>query len=239
MTSLRGIWAMQAQVARDWLRNRALWIMLVLPTGIFWAVHHTAPPSSRGWLLASWMLFAQVMTGLMIAASHWLEEREQGTWQALWVSPIPIGWLIGAQAAFATFLALISQAGILMVSLKTVYGSGTLGITALTGALLFTGIGVFIGIASPSQRSGSLLAAAVMVVFFLSALIWPGLGNPRGIHTLLGWTPGVLTVRALRAGLQGKSPTGAVMGGILGWAILIIALVIVWLHREYTRGVGR
>ena len=234
MTPLTGMWVMERHMARDWLRNRTLWIMLLLPTGIFWAVLHTGTPPHRRWFVASWLLFAQVMTGLMIAASYWLEEREQGTWQALRVSSVSIGWLMGAQAVFVGLLAVVSQAGVLMVSGGHWHGS--LGLGMVLGGFVFTGFGLLIGITSPAQRTGSLIAAALMIVFFLSALIWPGLGENTGIHAWLSWSPAIVTVRVMRAGLQGSPLSWAMIGAMGGYGSLIIALLIRLLHREYHRG---
>ncbi len=222
--------------ARDLVRNRALWVMLALPTGVFWTVARTGQSARGPWFLSSWLLFAEVMTGLMITSSHWLEEREQGTWSFLRTTPVPVGWMLAAQVLFVGVLTLFSQMGVLGAQGRSVEPGGVLVLDMMAGGLLFATLGVVIALASPSARSGSLVAAGVMVVLFLTALIAPGLEREPGPAALVRWMPSVLMAHALARGVSGSLPAPPVTAGILGWGLLLVAISGALVRREYTRG---
>lgn len=220
---------------KDILRNVMLWLMLALPTGIAWAVMHTGAPSAQPFS-AIWLVFAQLMTGLMIASGHWLEEREQGTWQALRLSPVPIGWLLVAQAALITLLTMLSELLVFAVNHGATAWSAPLGLYMLLGAVLASALGVLIGVASRSGRSGSMLATEIMMVLFLGAVTAPGLAEYPALRTVLHWLPSVLSVSALSAGLAGGYPSMSYSIGLAAWLLAVLALLAWVLRRQYSVG---
>lgn len=225
--------AVSWQWSRDILKNVMLWLMLALPTGIAWAVLQTQGAQAFG---AIWLVFAQLMVGVMVASGHWLEEREQGTWQALRLSPVPIGWLLAAQASLISLVTLASQLLVFAVDHGTARWSLPLVMFMLIGAVLASVLGVLIGIASRSARSGSMLATVAMLALFLGAIAAPGLVGHPTLYALLHWLPSVLSASALGAGLAGGYPPPSTSVGLGLWLLALLASLGMVLRRQYRDG---
>lgn len=227
--------AVSWQWCKDILKNAMLWVMVALPTGIAWAVMHTGAPGSQQFSVI-WLVFAQLMTGLMISSGHWLEEREQGTWQALRLSPVPIGWLLFTQAALVALVTLTSELLVFAANHGSAPLTLALGLYILFGAVLSTALGVLIGIGSPSARSGSMLSTVVMLVLFLGAVTAPGLRGFPTLHAVLGWLPSVLSISALSAGLAGGYARASTNVSLALWLLAVLLGVSLVLRKQYTDG---
>lgn len=231
---LNGIAAALGQWAKELLKNPTLWVMLVLPAAMAWVVGHATGASAV--LAPLWLVFAQLMTGLMLASGHWLEERQQGTWQALRVSPVPIGWLLAAQAALVTVLTLLSE--LLVFALNRAGAPFTPAVLAfmLVGAVFATLLGVLIGVASPSARSGNLLATLAMLVLFLAAVAGQGVAGGTDLRPILGWLPSVLTLSAFGAAFSAALPSLAELLGLALWLVALVVALRLALRRQYADG---
>jgi len=232
---LAAVLAISWQWTKEMAKNAMLWVMVALPTGIAWAVMHTGTGGAQPFA-ALWLVFAQLMTGLMLSSGHWLEEREQGTWQALRVSPVPVGWLLAAQAALISVVTFLSELLVFWVNHGASPWSGPLASYTVLGAVTATAIGVLIGVLSPSARAGSMLATVVMLVLFLGAITAPGLAGFPLLKDALRWLPSVLTLTALNAGLAGSYPPASTTAVLGLWLLLALACVHLALRREYRDG---
>ncbi len=232
---IAAIAAISLQWGKDILRNVMLWLMLALPTGIAWAVMQAQGAASQEFG-AIWLVFAQLMAGIMVASGHWLEEREQGTWQALRLSPVPIGWLLFAQGALITLLTLISELLVFWVNHGVDRWSSPLVVSMLFGAALASFLGVLIGIASRSARAGNMLATVVMMVLFLGAITAPGLSGYPALHAMLHWLPSILAAASLSAGLAGYYPPASTNLALALWLLAVIVSLGIILRRQYRLG---
>ncbi len=226
-------------VVREWLRdmgkNSMLWVMVLLPAGLSWAVLH-AGGSAEQPFSALWLVFAQLMTGLMLSSGHWLEEREQGTWQALRLSPVPVGWLLFAQAFLLSLVTLASELLVFLADRGSAPLTLPLALYALFGAALATAIGVLIGIGGRSARTGSMISTVVMLVLFLGAVTAPGLKSYTALHALLGWLPSVLSLSALDAGLAGSFAATQTNLALGLWFLVVMSATGFLLRRQYVEG---
>ncbi len=228
--------AVSRQWCRDMAKNAMLWVMVLLPAGLSWAVMHASSQGSQPFSTL-WLVFAQLMTGLMLASGHWLEEREQGTWQALRLSPVPIGWLLFAQGGLLALVTLGAELLVFAVNRGATPLTLPLAVYGLFGAVLATALGLLIGIASRSARSGSMLSTIVMLVLFLGAVTAPGLKSLPALHGGLAWLPSVLSVQALDGSLQGVYAPLSV-NVVLGlWLLAVLAATGLVLRRQYRDGV--
>jgi hypothetical protein len=172
----------------------------------------------------------------MTSSGHWLEEREQGTWQALRVNPVPVGWLLAAQAALITVLTLASELLVFWVNHGASPWSGPLASYTVLGAVTATAIGVLIGVLSPSARAGSMLATVVMLVLFLGAITAPGLAGLPPLRAALRWLPSTLSLTALGAGLGRSYPATSTTIGLASWLLLAVGGTSLALRRDYVDG---
>ncbi len=230
---MRVLIAVSREWAHDLGRNVMMWLMVALPTGLAWAVLHTGPPMP---LSPVWLVFAQLMTGLLLASGHWLEEREQGTWAPLQLGAVAIGWLIAVQTLLVTVLALASEVLVFAVNHGALAWTLPLIVAMVGSGLPATLIGVAIGMASPSSRAGHMLATVVMLVLFLATLTAANFSRAPLLHALLHGLPSLLAATALHAGFAGHYAPPSADLGLLGWILGLGALVGWILRWTYVSG---
>ena len=110
MTYIR-VWLMMIyREGQEFARNRAGWVMPLLPPLLARVVVRPSPigPASL-WNSANWVWFAAVMPGVMLAAASLAEERERGTWTALRLAPIPLGSVIVVKIGVVGIVAMASE----------------------------------------------------------------------------------------------------------------------------------
>ncbi len=216
-------------------RSVMTWVMLALPTGIAWAVQH-AGASQNPSFNPLWLVFAQLMTGLMLASGHWLQERDQGTWDTLRISAVPLGGLIAMQALLVSGLALGSEVLVFVVIHGDAPWSLPLFVAMLAGTIPATMLGVLIGVAGRSGRSGNMLATVVMLVLFLGTITVSGLTHYALLAILLHGLPSILAMSALNAGLAGHYAAFRISLGLSAWFLVMVALLTWTLRRRYLNG---
>lgn len=227
--------AVSRQWCKDLGKNAMLWLMVLLPAGLAWAVLHASGQGPQPFS-SLWLVFAQLMTGLMLTSSHWLEEREQGTWQALRLSPLPVGWLLFTQGTLLSLLTLGGEALVFAVNRGTAPLTLPLAVYGLVGAAFATSLGVLIGVGSRSARSGSMLATVTMLVLFLGAVTAPGLNAMPALHRSLAWLPSVLSASALEGGLRAVWAPVTTDLALSLWLLAALAATGAVLRRQYRDG---
>ena len=213
---------------QEFTRNRAGWVMPLLPPLLARFVMHPGLSGSGNlWSSASWVWFAAVMPGVMLAAASLAEERERGTWTILRLAPISTSWIMIVKIGVAGVLAMASEV-VLWALIPHPYQVWPLiamafgaGFGALTGAVL--------ALATDSQRASATLSAVVMVMLFVSALIYPDL--PHMMTSWLVWTPGIAWVNLCQHEVQGAVlpvPSLYIFGA---WIVLLWGISQWGLHR--------
>lgn len=220
MTYLR-VWLMMIyREGQEFTRNRAGWIMPVLPPLLARVVVHSATIGSASlWSSASWVWFAAVMPGVMLAAASLAEERERGTWTALRLAPIPLGSVIVAKIVVVGIVAMASE-----VLLWAIIPHPTAS-WPLTAMVCGAGFGAFTGIVlaliADSQRATSALSAVVMVVLFVSALVYPDLPH---MTSWLSWAPSVAWVHLCEHEIRGYALPNRSLYILGAWIVLLLGI---------------
>lgn len=185
---------------KEIFRNPALWVLVILPVLMSKVViQYMAGSGPISAVLPTWLLFAQVMVGIMITAPNLLEERSSKTIDALLVTPIGLRGVLGAKGLVVLVLSILSQGSVLAINHSVLGNSLGLIPLILIGPVLFVELGMIIGLTLSSPKNGSALASALMVLLFLAGTISKALPN---WHHLLRLVPSVEVTADMEAVMQ-------------------------------------
>jgi len=215
---------------KEIFRNPALWVLVILPVLMSKVViQFMAGSAPRSAVLPTWLLFAQVMVGVMITGPNILEERSSKTMDALLVTPIGVHGVLGVKGWVVLVLSIVSQGFVLAVNAPV--GGHMLGLIPLMliGAVLSIELGMVIGLALSSPKNGSALASALMVLLFLAGTVSKTLPH---WHLLLNLIPSVEVITDMGAVMQtgGYLPLETV--GLFAWMVGIGTIIELLVRRH-------
>lgn len=221
----------------DWAdlrRNITLWVMVTLPVvlSVFIVqlmddsgapVHLTVP---------MWVLFAQVMIGVMTLVLNYVDEKEKGTLEALSLTTVGPHRIAAAKMVFVLLLSVVGQLIVLGINQGFVGNVPLLLGVVLLGGAVFVGVGMVVSVFVRTERTGAAIASAVMVLFFLSGVVFD---PDQGGSEVLQWTPGVLSIELTR---DSMAEAGAAPGRIValaGWGMACLLVAHLKLSRDRRR----
>ncbi|WNS45080.1 ABC transporter permease [Paenibacillus sp. MMS20-IR301] len=190
---------------RDFLHNPSFLILFILP--VFMSKILIAVMDNAGlnfMLLSTWILFAEVMVGIMLTGPSLLEERESRTFDALLVSPLGKGQILAAKGMTVLLFSLLAQIAVYLVNQKLNSGFLAAMPYMLAGGLLFVEVGMIIGLKLSSAKNGSAVSSAVMIVFFLIVSVYGAL--PDWTYPLFIILPSIALVENLNSVMSGNAP---------------------------------
>ncbi|MEK4058581.1 MULTISPECIES: ABC transporter permease [Paenibacillus] len=190
---------------KDLLCNPSIIILVMLP--IFMSKIIISVMDKNGinfMLLSTWILFAQVMVGIMMTGPGLIEERESKTFDALLISPLGRGQIIVAKGLTVLLFSVLSQTVVFL--LNQGFASELLLVFPymLAGGILFVEVGMIIGLKIDSSKNGSAVSSAVMVIFFLLASVYQAL--PDWTYPFFAALPSIEIVENLNRILNGDGP---------------------------------
>ncbi|KTD86899.1 hypothetical protein UQ64_13840 [Paenibacillus etheri] len=211
---------------KDILRNPATVILIILPILMAKIIITVVDKGGLDFmLLSTWILFAQVMVGIMISGPGLIEERESKTFDALLITPLSRGQIITAKAGSVLVFSLLSQLIVYILNQGLTMDLLPSLLYMLLGGIIFVQVGVIIGLKVSSSKNGSAISSAFMVVFFLVASVY--LALPEWTYPIFAVLPSIEIVEALNSILNGE-------GILLVESLLLflwIAILSVWIWK--------
>lgn len=187
------------------LGNPSFLILLLLPIFMSKVIIAVMDRSGLNFmLLSTWILFAQVMVGIMVTGPGLIEERESKTFDALLVSPLGRGQIIAAKGAAVLLFSVLSQIIVYLLNQGLNMSFIVLLPYMLAGGLIFVQTGMIIGLKVSSSQNGAAVSSAVMIVFFLAASLY--LALPPWTYPLFAILPSIEVVGNLDSILNGEGP---------------------------------
>lgn len=211
---------------KDSVRNPSILILFMLPVVMSKLIIMVMDENGINFmLLSTWILFAQVMVGIMMTGPGLIEERESKTFDALLVSPLGRGQIILAKGVTVLLFSMVSQMVVLL--LNQGFTADLLRILPymLAGGIIFIEFGILIGLKVSSSKNGSAISSAVMIVFFLVASVY--LALPEWTYPLFAILPSIEIVENLNSILDGEGPLLAESLLLALW----IAALAYWISR--------
>lgn len=182
-------------------------------------------------LLPSWILFAQVMVGIMITAPNYIEEKEHKTLDALRVSPLTLNAVIIAKGGTILLFSTLTQLLVFILNIGINTDLFMAIPVMLVGGTLFILIGFVIGLIMSSSKTASAISSIVMVTLFLIASLYKQLPEWESI---LRFVPSVVVVENLIAVFNREFVVFDIVL-ILFWTILFYFIIIYLVKRELNK----
>lgn len=216
----------------DFLKHPPLWILVFLPIIMSKLIIGVMRETQQDFmLLPSWILFAQVMVGIMITAPNYIEEKEHKTLDALMVSPLTLPEVIIAKCSCILVFSVLSQLLVYVVNIGVDQQLMSILPIMLLGGTLFILVGLVIGLAMQSSKTASAVASIVMITFFLLGTLYQMLPDWEKV---LQYFPSVVVVENLIDLLNGDETIWNV-GLLLVWVLVPSFLVAQFVRKELNR----
>lgn len=214
---------------QDFLKQPSLWMLVVLPVFMsFMVIGLMNEPGVEMMLLPSWILFAQVMVGLMIIAPGFIEEKEQKTLDALLISPLTFGEVIVAKCSVIFLFSILSQVFVYVLNRGVSFDIIKLLPFMVAGGILFIQVGLVIGLLLDSSKSSAAVSSIVMVVLFVTSSFYQQLPEWK---SLLQFIPSVAIVENMHTVLEGELQVVTLL--ITGtWLVVTTGLIVLLVKRE-------
>ncbi|MCL6459220.1 MAG: ABC transporter permease [Gorillibacterium sp.] len=227
---MRNVCKLVIHEIKDVLKNPAVIILVLLP--IFMSIVMVSVIDIEGMemmLLSTWVLFAQVMIGIMLTGPNLIEEREGNTFDALLLSPLRFGDIVGAKGLTSLIFSLFAQLVVLIAN----HGFSSEIIPALffmvLGGVIFVEVGLLIGLIVNSSKNGAAISAALMVIFFLVTAVYQAM--PDWTYWLFAIIPSIEVVVNLNSVLAGNG-FPLVETAMLGGWLAVFTLWLVWIGKK-------
>lgn len=205
------------QEAKEMVRNPAILVVVFLPilmSTVMMSVMKLA--GSEFLLLSIWMLFAQVMIGIMLAGPNLVEERETKTIDTLLCSPLNAAQILVAKGGIVFLCSFFSQMVVYFINEGLSPSLPLLLLPMILGGVIFVEIGIVIGLSVNSSKNGSALSAAIMVALFLVVAVYTAV--PDLIQKIMLMIPSVAVSEVMAAVLNGGNIFGIPLLIALAWA---------------------
>lgn len=187
---------------KDLLRNPSIIILVMLPIFMSKVIITVMDQSGLNFmLLSTWILFAQVMVGIMITGPGLIEERESKTFDALLISPLSRGQIIAAKGLTVLILSLLSQTIVFLLNDGLSWAFWPSLLYMILGGIVFVEMGIIIGLLVNSSKNGSAVSSAVMIIFFLGVTVYEAL--PKWTYPFFVVWPSIEISQNLNSILKG------------------------------------
>ncbi|WP_340003427.1 ABC transporter permease [Paenibacillus sp. FSL K6-0276] len=212
------LWKLFKHECKDILRNPATVILIFLPIFMAKVIITVVDKSGLDFmLLSTWILFAQVMVGIMITGPGLIEERESKTFDALLITPLSRDQIIAAKGGAVLVCSLFSQM-IVFVITKGISDLLPMLLYMVFGGIIFVQVRIIIGLKVSSSKNGSAISSVFMVVFFLVASVYVAL--PEWTYPIFTVLPSIEIVENLNSILNGE-------GLLLVESLLLLLWIVV------------
>ncbi|NIV30893.1 MAG: ABC transporter permease, partial [Anaerolineae bacterium] len=186
------------------------------------------------------MVYALVITGLMVAPNLMIEEKELRTLDALLISPASAGQIVIAKALTGLFYCLVGAGLVLAANASLVVHWDIAILTAICGSLLTVSVGLLLGVVLDSRQQLIIWSAVLMFPLFIPVIaseILPDIQAPALLQQAVSLVPTVPVAEATRWALSGEVPWGEILSGLAVTLACAIALLIVvaWIVRRSDR----
>lgn len=188
-------------------------------------------------LIPLWLTITTVMVGVMILSGSFAEEKEKGTLDNIRISPATHGEILISKGISGILLILLVS--VIMLALNGVelpqqFGHIGLGLLLLLGAIIFTAIGLLIGLSTKTQSAARAIST---VVYF--PLIFPALASDISPATgkFAAFLPSFYLYRGLKESLQFAASLSTLKPDLVGLGVfaVITSGATLWGYRQVLR----
>jgi ABC-2 type transport system permease protein len=185
------------------LKNPAILAVIILPIIMSKVITATMKIAEVEFLLLSiWIVFAQVMVGIMLTGPNIIEEREGKTIDALLCTPLNFRQIVIAKGFTIFLFSVFSQLAVFLINRGLDIKLFSVLIPIIIGGILFIEIGVIIGFKVNSSKNGSAVASVIMIGLFLIVSVYALL--PDWTYNLFILIPSIEITEVINHAMEGK-----------------------------------
>lgn len=208
----------------EYFKNPSILSVVLLPIFMSKVISYAMESSGVEFLMLSiWILFAQVMVGIMLIGPNLIEEREGKTIDALLCSPLNFFQIIMAKGLAILFFSLLSQLAVYIINRGFDSKLVIVLIPMVIGGIIFIEIGAVIGMTISSSKNGSAVSAVVMVLLFLVVSVYPSL--PKWTYKFFLILPSVDVTEVMTALMDTGKILWCESAIGIGWLVLLTVVL--------------
>ncbi|MBR5994545.1 MAG: ABC transporter permease [Lachnospiraceae bacterium] len=212
--------------------NPAILGVIILPIFMSKVVTYAMKGIEAGFLLLCvWILFAEVMVGIMLTGPNLIEERESKTFDALLCTPLTYGKIIVSKCVPILICSLFSQIMVFVVNEGINSKLPSLLGIMLLGGTVFVEIGAIIGLLIESSKTGSAISAMVMVALYLVVSVYPSL--PKWTYSIFMILPSVEVVEVMNALINSQGILWKEVGLLSAWFVILTGAIFFIGKKKY------
>ena len=204
------------------------------PTVDFIFINQSKPGQA---LIPLWLTITTVMVGVMILSGNFAEEKEKGTLDNIRISPAQDGEILvskGISGVILIVLVSVIMLGLNKVTLPNIAGYISLALLIVMGAVIFTAIGLLIGIFSKTQSA----ARAISTIIYFP-LIFPALAADfaPGAAKMAAFLPSFYLYRGLKETMLFSPSLFALKADLVGLTVFLLISFsgTMWGYRKVLR----
>lgn len=216
---MRNMFKLVSHEIKDLLKNPASLILICLPilmSKMIMVVMNQAEDINFI-LLSTWVLFAQVMVGIMLTGPNLIEERESRTMDALLLTPLRFIDIVAAKGLSILVFSLFSQICVLLLNQGLSWNLIPTLLILIVGGILFVEIGLIIGLKMNSSKNGTAIASVLMVTLFLVSTLYQAM--PEWSYKLFVLIPSIAVVESLNSVQEGSGLLAVEGALLLAWVM--------------------
>ncbi|MCD8500850.1 MAG: ABC transporter permease [Bacillaceae bacterium] len=214
---------------KDFVKQPPLLMLVILPLLMsVMVIGFMNEEDLARFLVPSWILFAQVMVGLMIIAPGIVEEKEQKTLDALLISPLSLQKILFVKVLMILIFSVMSQ--LLVYLLNLGYSNDIFLVLPfmIVGGILFIQVGLVTGLLMKSSKTSAAFSSIVMVVLFVTASFYQQLPEWYQVLQLI---PSIVVVENIHGALNEQLLLKELLL-LLFWLIGLSGLVYILIKKE-------
>lgn len=217
---------------KELILNPAILGVVILPIIMSKVVTYAMQELNVGFLLLCvWILFSQVMVGIMLTGPNLIEERESKTFDALLCTPLTFGKIVVSKCVPILICSLFSQIMVFVVNEGVNSKLLELFIPMVIGGIIFVEIGAVIGLLIESSKNGSAVSAMVMIALFLVVSVYPSL--PQWTYSIFVFLPSVEVVEIMSALSNSQGILWIELILLIAWLVVLTSAVYLIGKKKY------
>lgn len=217
--------------AKDLFKNMSSLPLVLVPpllAGLMRIVTKDAPPEL---IMPMWVVYAQVMVGLMLMTLGIAEDKDKKTLEALFLVPMPIGSILLAKSLFAYIVTLVVEALVIFPNGVWTGDVWAVALAAIIGPAIFVEMGLILGLLSPNYKASGTYSVPVMLILFLGPVIG---GAVKALQPIVKWLPSTPLGDMVTSGMKGAGAEelGARLAVLAVWAVVLAIGVKLAVERQ-------
>lgn len=189
-------------------------------------------PGQEIFLLSVWILFAQVMVGIMLTGPNIIEERGSRTIDALLCTPLSFEQIIISKGFAILILSLFSQIFVYIINRGIDVKLVIMLLPMVVGSILFISIGAIIGLKVKSSQDGTAVSTVAMVFLFLIVSIYQTF--PTWTNRFMPFIPSISVTDIMDDIISAKQIGIVQCLIVIGW-VMICFIYIKHIAKKWTK----